>query len=340
MTKYDIDVNGSIFDWDLDKGSIMFENDEVVLFWVNTAFKTLIDSIEEIAGEKEARLVLETAGYRTGRIVSEFYLDSSGSTHEILEKLPNTYVTAGWGITEILSYSINEKKAVVQFCNGWEYKVNRAQGKEIEGTFLPGHWAGVFTGLFGSNVWYRVLKSQIQGDDCSVYEFFSSDISPSLNVNALLEEQTIAAQKELERVTNLRTEVLSNMIKEISSPIIPVLESILVVPLVGRYNEVRAEELLNKTLLNLPRYKAEYLIIDLTSLSGVDDYTLTFIEKFVGAATLLGTNCLLVGISSELSIQITKSGYRMNQIPSFSILQQGVKYALDQQGLEIMKKKR
>ncbi|WJV28706.1 STAS domain-containing protein [Rossellomorea sp. AcN35-11] len=252
MTKYDIDVNGSIFDWDLDKGSIMFENDEVVLFWVNTAFKTLIDSIEEIAGEKEARLVLETAGYRTGRIVSEFYLDSSGSTHEILEKLPNTYVTAGWGITEILSYSINEKKAVVQFCNGWEYKVNRAQGKEIEGTFLPGHWAGVFTGLFGSNVWYRVLKSQIQGDDCSVYEFFSSDISPSLNVNALLEEQTIAAQKELERVTNLRTEVLSNMIKEISSPIIPVLESILVVPLVGRYNEVRAEELLNKTLLNLP----------------------------------------------------------------------------------------
>ncbi|WJV28707.1 hypothetical protein QTG56_16835 [Rossellomorea sp. AcN35-11] len=78
----------------------------------------------------------------------------------------------------------------------------------------------------------------------------------------------------------------------------------------------------------------------MTSLSGVDDYTLTFIEKFVGAATLLGTNCLLVGISSELSIQITKSGYRMNQIPSFSILQQGVKYALDQQGLEIMKKKR
>ncbi|WP_226673770.1 STAS domain-containing protein [Rossellomorea aquimaris] len=338
MQKFDIDVNGSLFDWDLEKGSITFENDEVVLFWVNTAFKTLIDSIEQIAGEKEARLVLETAGYRTGLIVGDFYLDSIGKPDEILDKLPNTYVTAGWGITEILSYSIDERKAVVQFCNGWEYKVNIAQGKEIEGTFMPGHWAGVLTGIFGSKVWYRVLKSQIQGDDCSVYEFFASDISPSLNVSALIEEQTIAAQEELERVTKQRTEILSEIIKEISSPIIPVLESILVVPLVGRYDEIRAEELLNKTLLNLPRYKAEFLIIDLTSLSRVDDYTLSFIQKFVGAASLLGTTCLLVGISSELSIRVTQSGYRMNHIPCFSLLQQGVNHALEQLGMEIVKK--
>lgn len=338
MRKYDINVNGSLFDWDLDKGSITFENDEVVLFWVNTAFKTLIDSIEEIAGEKEARLVLETAGYRTGLIVSDFYLKSIGKPEEILEKLPNTYVTAGWGLTEILSYSIEKKTAVVQFCNGWEYKVNVAQGKEEEGTFMPGHWAGVLTGIFGSKVWYRVAKSQIGGDNCSVYEFFASDISPSLNVNALMKEQTLAAKEELERITQQRTEVLSEIIKEISSPIIPVLDSILVVPLVGRYNEIRAEELLNKTLLNLPRYKAEFLIIDLTSLSRVDDYTLSFIQKFVSAASLLGTTCLLVGISSELSIKVTQSGYRMNHIPCFSILQQGVNYALDQLGMEIIKK--
>ena len=216
--------------------------------------------------------------------------------------------------------------------------MNIAQGKEEEGTFMPGHWAGVLTGIFGSKVWYRVVKSQISGDDCSVYEFFASDISPSLNVNALMEEQTIAAQEELDRITKQRTEVLSEIIKEISSPIIPVLDSILVVPLVGRYNEIRAEELLNKTLLNLPRYKAEFLIIDLTSLSKVDDYTLSFIQKFVSAASLLGTKCLLVGISSELSIKVTQRGYRMNHIPCFSILQQGINYALDQLGMEIIKK--
>ncbi|WP_231893435.1 STAS domain-containing protein [Rossellomorea aquimaris] len=338
MAKYDINVNGSLFDWDLEKGDILFENDEVVLFWVNTAFKTLFDSIEEIAGEQETKLVLETAGYRTGKIVSNFYLESIGDLKEILSKLPNTYVTAGWGITEINYFSLEQKKAVITVKNGWEYKVNLAQQKNDEGTFLPGHWAGVLTGLFGSQVWYRVVKSQIMGDEYSQYEFFPSSITPSLNVTAHLEEQSLAAQEEMARVTEKRTQFLSEIIKEISSPIIPVLDSVLVVPLIGRYNELRAEELLNRTLLNLPHYKANFLIIDFTGLSGVDEYTIDFIQKFVSSARLLGTNCLLVGISTELSIQITQTGIKINHIPCFTLLQQGVSYALEQQGLEITKK--
>lgn len=58
------------------------------------------------------------------------------------------------------------------------------------------------------------------------------------------------------------------------------IDSILVIPLVGRYEELRAEELLNRTLLNLPLYKAEYLILDLTALKGVDQYTFDFLQKF------------------------------------------------------------
>ncbi|MGR3762735.1 STAS domain-containing protein [Rossellomorea sp. NS-SX7] len=339
MTTYDVNVNGSLFDWNLETGDFHFENDEVVLFWVKTAFKTLFDSIEEIAGEKESELVLETAGYKTGKIVSKFYMDTIGNTDEILKKLPNTYVTAGWGITDVVYYSIENRKAAITVKNGWEHKVNLAQGKTDEGKFLPGHWAGVFSGLFDADVWYRIVKSQIRGDDYSQYEFFASDITPTLNVQTLLNEQTMKARAELEELTEQRTQVLSDIIKEISSPIIPVMDSILVVPLVGPYDELRGEELLNRTLLNLPHYQAEYLVLDLTSLTGFDDYTLDFIRKFVGSAGLLGTKCLLVGISPELSIKITQSGHTVANIPCFTILQQGIKYALDQQGLEIAQKK-
>jgi anti-anti-sigma regulatory factor len=339
MTTHEANVNGSLFDWNLETGDFHFENDEVVLFWVKTAFKTLFDSIEEIAGEKESELVLETAGYRTGKIVSQFYMDTIGNTEEIVTKLPNTYLTAGWGITDVFSYSIKERKAVITVKNGWEYKVNLAQGKTDEGKFLPGHWAGVFSGLFGANVWYRVVKSQIRGEDYSQYEFFASDITPTLNVQTLFDEQKKMVRAELEQLTEQRTQVLADIIKEISSPIIPVMDSILVVPLVGPYDELRGEELLNRTLLNLPHYKAEFLVLDLTSLTGFDDYTLDFIRKFVGSAGLLGTKCLLVGISPELSMKITQSGHTVANIPCFTILQQGIKYALDQQGLEITLKK-
>ncbi|OCA92816.1 STAS domain-containing protein [Pseudobacillus wudalianchiensis] len=338
MTNYELNVQGSLFDWDIEKGTITFENDEVVLFWVNTAFKALLDSIEEISGEKAAKLVLETAGYRTGKIVSSFYLESIGDTEKILEKLPNTYVTAGWGVTEIVSFSEKEKTAVVRVKNSWEYKINLAQGKEEEGTFLPGHWAGVLSGLLGAKIWYRVLKSQVEGEDCTEYEFFPSHITPTLNVNAMIQEEEQRAKRGLEESISERTKMLSDIIKDISSPIIPVIESILVIPLIGKYEEFRAEELLNRTLLNLPRYQASYLILDLTGLKGVDEYTLDFLQKFVRAASLLGTSCLLVGITPELSMQIAQSGYEVSEIPCFSILQQGIKYALDQQGLQITKK--
>ncbi|OIU70392.1 STAS domain-containing protein [Rossellomorea aquimaris] len=339
MTAYEVNVNGSIFDWNLENGDFHFENDEVVLFWVNTAFKTLFDSIEEIAGEKESELVLETAGYRTGKIVSQFYMDTIGHTDEILTNLPNTYAAAGWGLTDVVYYSIEDRKAVVTVKNGWEHKVILAQGKADEGKFLPGHWAGVFSGLFNANVWYRIVKSQIGGDEYSQYEFFPSDITPTLNVKTLFDEQTKKARSELEQLTEQRTQVLSDIIKEISSPIIPVMDSILVVPLVGPYDELRGEELLNRTLLNLPHYNAQYLVLDLTSLTGFDDYTLDFIRKFVGSAGLLGTKCLLVGISAELSMKIVQSGHSVAGIPCFTILQQGIKYALDQQGLEITHKR-
>ncbi|WP_113929096.1 STAS domain-containing protein [Bacillus sp. P14.5] len=338
MTVFDKNINGSEFHWDMEKGEFQFENDEVVLFWVNTAFKTLLDSIEEIAGEKEAKLVLETAGYRTGITVSKFYSETIGKAEEILKKLPNTYLTAGWGKTDIVSVSFEEKTAVIRVQNGWEYKVNTAQEKDHEGTFLPGHWAGVFSSLFGETVWYEVTKSQIAGDECSEYRFYPSSVTPSLNVNTLITEQKKAAQAELDTITRERTEFLSETIKEISSPIIPVMESILVVPLVGPYNELRAEELLDRTLLNLPRYKATHLIVDLTSLKGVDDYTLTFIDKFVQATSILGTKCILVGISAELSMQITNRGHKINRVPCFSILQQGVMHALDELGFELSKK--
>ncbi|KML41113.1 STAS domain-containing protein [Cytobacillus firmus] len=338
-SKYEINVNGSLFDWDLDNATFKFENDEVVVFWVNTAFKTLLDSIEEISGEKSAELVLETAGYRTGKIVSKFYLESNKEKEDIINHLPNMYLTAGWGKTDIASFSLEEKKAIIRVKNGWEYKINVEQKKEAEGTFLPGHWAGVLSGLFETNIWYKVKQSQVKGDYYSEYEFFESDITPSQNISALIKEQNQSAQKKLEKEIAEQTKVMSEIIKEISSPIIPVIDSILVIPLVGRYEELRAEELLNRTLLNLPRYKAEYLILDLTALKGVDQYTLDFLQKFVKAASLLGTNCIFVGISPELSLQIIESGNKETQFPCFSVLQQGITHALDQVGLQISPKK-
>lgn len=336
--RYSINVNGSSFDWDLKQAAYQFEGDEVVLFWINTAFKTFLDSIEEISGENAARLVLETAGYRTGEIVSDFYKRSIGKTEDILKSLPNTYVTAGWGKTTIDVLSYDECRAVVRIENGWEYKVNKAQGKTVEGSFLAGHWAGVLSGLFGKTVWYRVLKSQTSGDPYSEFEFSPSGITPQRNIRSLIQEQERADMLALEQSVAKRTADLVDLVKEISSPIIPVLDNIIVLAMIGRYDEARAEELLTKTLSNLPEYKATFLILDLTAISQVDEFTIDLLQKLVQASALLGTSCILVGISPELSMKIVSSRYQMQNIPCLSTLKHGIHYALAQEGLHISRK--
>ncbi|MGE7217177.1 STAS domain-containing protein [Priestia koreensis] len=336
--KYSIKIKESTFDWDLEEGTFKFEGDEVVLFWVNTAFKTFFDAIEEVSGSKAASIVLETAGYRTGEIVSAFYQKSMGDFEQILSTLPNTYLTAGWGKTSINIVSKDEKRAVVRIQDSWEYKVTMAQGKGKEGTFLPGHWAGVFSGLYGTSMWYQVNKSQVKGDPYTEFEFFPSSITPQKNIHSLVNEQRQAEIEASEKYVVERTEQLSKIIKEISSPIIPVLENIVVIPLLGEYDESRAEELLSKTLFHLPEYKANYLLLDLTGISGVNEFTIDLLQKLVRSTSLLGTEAILVGISPELSMKMTSAGFLLSNIPCFSTLQHGIHHALSEEGLHIVKK--
>jgi rsbT co-antagonist protein RsbR len=111
-----------------------------------------------------------------------------------------------------------------------------------------------------------------------------------------------------------------------------------VVPLIGEYDEDRAGELVIDILHQLPDHKANYLILDLTGLSkNITEQTAAFISKIGSAASLLGTETILVGISQELSMVISKSNIHFLQFDCFQTLQHGIHYALSQSGREMIK---
>ncbi len=79
------------------------------------------------------------------------------------------------------------------------------------------------------------------------------------------------------------------------------MEGIVVVPLIGKYDEDRTEDLIVNTLNNLPKHQANYLVLDLTGLDKeLTEYTASLIEKLGAAASLIGTKTILVGISADL----------------------------------------
>jgi anti-anti-sigma regulatory factor len=221
--------------------------------------------------------------------------------------------------------------------DSWEHKINVAQGKKAGGSFLPAHYAGVFTGLFGTNIWYKVIQHQLEGHEYSIIKYFPSDITISDNIHQLARKKESRKIQELEALVEEKTRELKELVDRLSSPIIPVLEGIVVVPLIGKYDEDRSEQLIVRTLNNLPSYQANYLVLDLT---GIDDeiceHTGSLIERIGRAASLIGTETILVGISAELGISISQSAINLSNFNCFQTLQHGIHFAISQMGRSIV----
>jgi rsbT co-antagonist protein RsbR len=342
MKKYDnihkdqINVGGLDFSWNLENGLFQFEEDDAVLFWISSAMKSFFDTIEEVSGQEAAKVVLETTGFRQGLVVGRYFQGLNMPVEDAAKAIPATYASAGWGKIEITELNEVDKTAKVILKDSWEYKINIAQGKQQTTTFLAGHFSGIFSGLFGTNVWFTVKRDQIENGDYGEFQFGPSDTTIEENIHDLARRSESDRILKLESMVEERTKELIELVKEISSPIIPVLEGIVVVPLLGKYDENRSEDLITKTLNNLPKHKADYLVIDLTGLHQyISQFTVEFLSKLASAASLIGTETILVGISPELAQEITGTDMQLSRFSCFSTLKHGIYYAIGQQGRQI-----
>ncbi|MGM8215360.1 STAS domain-containing protein [Bacillaceae bacterium W0354] len=336
--KHNIRVEGIDFGWDINKGIFTFEGDEAVLFWISNAMKVFFETIEEISGEDASSVVFETAGYRQGLIVGSFFEKTKELTiSEASELFDTLYASAGWGHIIVNELDFKNNKANIHLKDTWEYKINVAQGKKERTNFIPAHFAGVFTKLFGTNIWYDVKQQQLTGNEYSIVEYFPSDITVTENIHQLSRKKETEMINQLEEIVEEKTSELRELVKKLSSPIIPVLDGIVVVPLIGKYDEERSEELVDQTLNNLPSHKANYLILDFTGKdTEIHDYTAIFIDRLVSSANLIGVKTVLVGISPKLSIKLSQSNINLSQYDCFQTLQHGIHYALAQMGRKIL----
>ncbi|WP_050181897.1 STAS domain-containing protein [Domibacillus robiginosus] len=333
-----ITIGGLTFEWDLEKGKFLFEQQDAVLFWISSAMKTFFDTIEEISGEEASNLVFETTGFRQGLVVGQYFEKIKDvDAAQAAELITNTYASAGWGRTTIKNLDFGAKTLTAHIKDSWEFKINQAQGKKQGGNYLPAHYAGIFSGLFGQNMWYKVVQDQLAGHEYSIIEYFPSDVTISNNIHQLARKKEAEEILRLETIVEEKTKELKELVRQLSSPIIPVLEGIVVVPLIGKYDEDRSEELVVKTLNNLPAHKANYLVLDLTGLDrDISGHTVSLIEKIGSAASLIGTETILVGISPELSLIISQSNINLSKFDCFQTLQHGIYFALGQHGRTIV----
>ncbi len=149
-------------------------------------------------------------------------------------------------------------------------------------------------------------------------------------------DETQRALEEL-RVASEQQRRLLEMIQELSTPLVPIVEGVLVLPLVGTIDSQRAQQIMDVLLQGIAQERARVVILDITGVPVVDTSVANYLLQATQAVRLLGAECILVGITPEVAQTVVGLGVELAGLITRSDLQGGVEYALGLLGQRIVK---
>jgi rsbT co-antagonist protein RsbR len=115
---------------------------------------------------------------------------------------------------------------------------------------------------------------------------------------------------------------------ELSTPVILLWNNVLLLPMIGVIDTVRARQLTERLLESITRYEARVTLIDVTGVPVFDTSVARHIMKTVDAAQLLGSRIVMTGISPEGAQTLTKLGISFANVISRATLRAGLAEAL------------
>jgi rsbT co-antagonist protein RsbR len=123
---------------------------------------------------------------------------------------------------------------------------------------------------------------------------------------------------------------------ELSTPVIRLWDQVLILPMIGVIDTLRARQFTERLLESIARYEATVTIIDITGVPVVDTSVARHIMKTVDAAQLLGTRIIMTGISPAGALTLTKLGVGFEGVLTRASLRAGVAEALKAIGRRIV----
>lgn len=110
-----------------------------------------------------------------------------------------------------------------------------------------------------------------------------------------------------------------------AAPVLRVAPGVLVVPLVGRYHAARVHNLTSDVLAAVQRQQAHTLILDVTGLVDADARVADYLSRAAAAVRLLGTRCVLAGVTPALAQVLVASGASLGGLTTVATLEDALR---------------
>jgi len=137
-------------------------------------------------------------------------------------------------------------------------------------------------------------------------------------------EHTLA---ELQATTAAR-EQLAVTVRTLSVPVLPILEQVLLIPLVCEIDTERAQIMLERLQVGITAGRTRIAIIDITGVPLVHESMIDWLMRATSAARLMGARCILVGIGPEVAQALVASGANLANLITRADLRSAVEYAV------------
>lgn len=129
---------------------------------------------------------------------------------------------------------------------------------------------------------------------------------------------------------------LLETVRELGSPIIPLAEGIIALPLVGAMDSQRSQHMMTALLESVSTYRARVAIVDITGVPLVDTAVAGALLRAAQGVRLLGATPILVGIRPEVARTLVEMGLGFEGLVTRSSLQEGLVDALGLLGARIV----
>lgn len=247
------------------------------------------------------------------RVEEDKYMIAQLIQEERRAALPSAVVEENREFTELV---LNERarfiellgKSMQDSCNEEKIMADVAAWGEATGNFFLEQGMTLDLALAETALYRKHIATLIKSEGRRL------NISPEITydaaevLHALLDHATYSYTHAYTTSYRKNLETSRKEFLELSAPVVPISDSVAILPIVGSIEVDRARYILERTLQSASELKINTLIIDLSGVVRVDTMVAEQVVKIIQSLGLIGVEAILTGIRPETAQSLTTLG--------------------------------
>jgi rsbT co-antagonist protein RsbR len=140
--------------------------------------------------------------------------------------------------------------------------------------------------------------------------------------------------EEIARIQREKIEAGSKALMEMSTPVTPIWEGILLLPLVGIIDSERTQDIMSKTLNKIAETRAKVFVLDISGVGAMDTAVANQLIKITRATQLMGCETIISGVSPTIARTLVELGINVGEVKTTATLRDSFEWALKNVGME------